>query len=148
MDCISLSKWVRNISVHMEMDTIASDDSGLSAMGELAIGHMTYQTVFWAASHQQMWAVPLRNWSLIAHHLYVSAQQAHLSPHLELITSVGFHSCEMFILERWVHCYRSTTDGCDCALLSLSMDKTCGSDHDLFPYSPVNRVNYFNHKPI
>ena len=54
VNCIASSIGVRDISVHVEVNTVSSYDSWLSAVSELSVSNMTLKSILRTTCHQEM----------------------------------------------------------------------------------------------
>lgn len=124
MDCVASGKGVRDVSVHVVVDAIATDDARLSALGELSVGDLANKTILGTSGHHQMSTVTLLGRGIIARHFDVPRQQADLSPHVDLITAIGLNPSEVQVLERSINSYSVSGDGSDVSPLSLVVIET------------------------
>ena len=54
MNCIASSIGVRDISIHVEVNTVSAYDSWLSAVSELGVSNMTLKSILRTTCHQEM----------------------------------------------------------------------------------------------
>lgn len=140
MNCISPRKRIWDISQHMEMDAVTTQDLRLSAMSKLRVSNVSGETAVDISRQHQMRTISACNRCLVSHHFNVSGQKSNLSPHIDGVSSIGLLCSVMLINEGGIHCDCCSWNWNDCSLLSLCVFKAWGGDNDAFSSHPINRV--------
>ena len=124
MNSITFSEGVRNIAIHVEMDTIPTQDSRLTTMSKLSVCNMPNKSIFFATSQHQVRSIfsSFRAW--VTHHLYISCQQPNFSFHFETIASIRLNDSQMLELKWFIYSYLITSDCNNFSLFGLVMVKT------------------------
>ena len=97
MDSISFNKWIRNISIHMKMNTVSTNNFGLTTMSKFCISNMWNHSIFRTSCHQKMGAILIFCRSFITHHFYISSQKSNFCSYLKTIITICLNSWIMFM---------------------------------------------------
>ena len=99
MHCITLDIGIRDISIHMEVDTIPSNNLRLTTVSELCVGNMRNHAILIGTNHHQMRSILIFNWCGITHHLYISGEKAYFCSDFQWNRSKCFRLADMLIVE-------------------------------------------------
>ena len=106
VDCVASDERTRDVAVHVEVDAVPADDSGLAAVEELTVGDMRNKAVFSAACEHEVRAVALLLRAGVSSDLDVPAEQSHLRSHFYLVSPVVFNSGEVQVVQTLVQAHR------------------------------------------
>ena len=87
MHSIAFNVGISDISIHVKVNTISSDNSRLSAVGKLSISNVGNHSFFTTAEHHQVRSVLAPNRSRISPHFDISGEKTHFSFHLKSLRS-------------------------------------------------------------
>ena len=82
MNCVSPDERCGDITGHVEMDAVATHDLRLTAMLELSVSDLSFESIDRLTCEEEMGSILFVGRSGVSHHLDVSGQESNLSPHL------------------------------------------------------------------
>lgn len=145
MDSITFCEWIRDITIHMEVNTISTNNSWLTTVSELSVCNVGYHTILGFACHHEMWTILAFPRCGITFHKNISGQESNLSSHFDTVTSISFDSTKVFIRECFINCYLSTStvnnNVCNSSSFGKIVIKISGSNNNLLADFPINKIS-------
>ena len=124
MDGVAPDEGSGDVAGHMEVDAVPAHDLGLSAVRELAVGHLSSEIFILRPGQQQVRPVHFADGVAVSHHFDISGQQTHFSPHLQQISVMVLNLRYVFVQKWRVNSNGLSRDSRDNFSLSLVVVET------------------------
>ena len=134
---------IADVSVHMEVNAVATDNSRLAALSDLCVGDVAHETLIGGAVHHYVSTILVRDGIGVSSYHDVTGEQSNLSPDREGMSTVeGLHNTEMCIYQRIVKTDDlvgniNRADGSSFGFVVIASSR---SNYDDFTDLPVYRI--------
>ncbi len=92
MHCVSSCEGVRNITIHVEVDAVTTNNLWLTTLSKLSIGYLPNKSILGTSGHHEVGTIAFFLGCLVSSDFDVSGEKTNLSSHLELVlSSIGLY---------------------------------------------------------